>query len=65
MQFHRPIPYGFNAKVFCVQDGMQFANVLDAAAHYGVLAKEIIRSTHTQEPVMPTWQVFGVLTDDQ
>ena len=61
-QFHKPIPYGFNAGVFCAQDGNSFSNILDAAAYYGVLVKEIVISTHTQAPVFPTWQVFGVLS---
>jgi hypothetical protein len=64
MQFRKPAPYGFNAGVFCVQDGLQFEHALDAAAHYGILVKEIVISTHTQAPVFPTWQVFGVVANE-
>lgn len=64
-QFKKPLPYGFKARVFCVQDGMQFENAYDAAAHYGALVKEIVLSTHTQQPVFPTWHVFGVLSNEQ
>ncbi len=59
-QFKHPLPYGFKAAVFCVQDTKKFNNAYEAAACYGVLVKEIINSTHTQQPVFPTWQVFGV-----
>lgn len=61
-QFKNPLPYGFNAGVFCVQDGKKFEDAYSAAAHYGVLIKEIIASAHTQQPVFPSWQVFGVLS---
>lgn len=64
-QFRKPPPYGFRARVFCVQDQLQFEDAFQAAAHYGVLVKEIVLSTHTQQPVFPSWQVFGVLTNDE
>ena len=62
-QFRKPLPYGFKAKVFCVQDSKKYEDAYEAAAAYGVLVKEIIDSAHTQQPVFPTWQVFGVLTE--
>jgi NUMOD4 motif len=63
-QFHKPAPYGFKAPVYCVETGDNFADVFHAARAYGVLVKEIIISTHTQSPVFPTWQTFGVLTSE-
>jgi hypothetical protein len=64
-QFRKPPPYGFKAAVFCVQDQRTFEDAFQAAAYYGVLIKEIILSTHTQQPVFPTWQVFGVLSNGE
>lgn len=60
-QFGQPVPFGFKAKVYCVDTKKEFDSVFDAAKEYGLLVKEIIMSTHTQTPVFPTWQTFGMV----
>jgi hypothetical protein len=60
-QFREPVPFGFNAKVYCAENKMEFQDVVACAQEYGLLIKDIIHSTQTQIPVFPTWQTFGVV----
>lgn len=60
-QFHAPIPFGFDAKVMCIETNQVFDGIVECAQEYGLLMKEIINSIHTQTPVFPTWQTFKVV----
>lgn len=62
-QFKRPPAYGFRGGVYVVEENLTFDDVRTCAQYYGLLEKEIIMSTHTQQPVFPTWHTFGAVAN--
>lgn len=64
-QFKAPVPFGFNARVECVESKQVFENITDCAKEYGLLMKDIIYSTQSQTPVFPTWQTFRVVPNGE